>query len=554
MLVRTKIFAVVGLSVAAGVSCAALLASRISSVVASYQSLLSQEVSKEQKSLEMQVLFKKQVQAWKDILLRGRDPESMSKYLAEFTHLDGLVDSQAAELSSGIADPEIKSSIDEFRRAHAQLGQKYRAALDVFQKAKGMNTFEVDLMLKGQDRAPTDLIDKVVSALRKAREEHSARLASEIAHQVTLSLAGALVLFAVVLLLTIKLAAGTGRRLRQAGVLLQQIAEGEGNLQARLPEGSSDELGAIARGFNPFTAKIEKVVGVVAQTAEQIADAAERFSATSQEISANSSETSAQAAAVSAATEEINRNLQTVATSTEEMGASITEISKNAGEAAKVAGEALEATTRTNSTMAKLDESSAEIGHVIKVITSIAQQTNLLALNATIEAARAGEAGKGFAVVSNEVKELAKQTAKATEDITQRIASIQIESKGAVAAIHFVSEIIGRVNDISTTIATAVEQQSATTAEMSRNVSEAATGSREVTKNIGGVASAAENTAAGINEARKAAEELAQMSAQLRGLVAQFKTDAKDGAGPKTRTNPAISGASALDRLPVVVH
>src|SRR5262249_33003978 len=167
-------------------------------------------------------------------------------------------------------------------------------------------------------------------------------------------------------------------------------------------------------------------------------------------------------------------------------------IAKNATEAAKVASEALKAATLTNSTMTKLGDSSAEIGQVIKVITSIAQQTNLLALNATIEAARAGEAGKGFAVVANEVKELAKQTAKATEDISHRIAAIQVDAKGAVEAIKTISGIIGQVNDISATIATAVEEQSATTNEMSRSVSEAAKGSGEVAKNITGVAQAAQ--------------------------------------------------------------
>jgi methyl-accepting chemotaxis protein len=190
-----------------------------------------------------------------------------------------------------------------------------------------------------------------------------------------------------------------------------------------------------------------------------------------------------------------------------------------------VAGEALRSSVETNATITKLGESSAEIGQVIKVITSIAQQTNLLALNATIEAARAGEAGKGFAVVANEVKELAKQTAKATEDISQRIAAIQLNTKSAVDAIGQISEIIGRVNDISATIATAVEEQSATTSEMSRNVNEAAKGSGEVAKNITGVATAAQSTSSGATESHKAAQSLAQMSTELRELVGQFKVD-----------------------------
>ncbi len=173
---------------------------------------------------------------------------------------------------------------------------------------------------------------------------------------------------------------------------------------------------------------------------------------------------------MTAATEQVNRNLQTVATGAEEMSATIKEIAKNASEAARVASEAVKSAATTNATVSKLGDSSVEIGQVIKVITSIAQQTNLLALNATIEAARAGEAGKGFAVVANEVKELAKQTAKATEDISQKINAIQGDTKSAVDAIGNISGIINQINDISNTIATAVEEQSATTNEMSRNV------------------------------------------------------------------------------------
>jgi methyl-accepting chemotaxis protein len=292
-----------------------------------------------------------------------------------------------------------------------------------------------------------------------------------------------------------------------------------------LSTASSDELGDLARSMNTMRTSLREIIGSVSSSADRIATASEEFSATGQQITANSEETSAQASVVSAATEEVNRNLQTVATATEEMSASISEIAKNASEAAKVAGEALKAATQTNATVTKLGESSAKVGQVIKVITSIAQQTNLLALNATIEAARAGEAGKGFAVVANEVKELAKQTAKATEDISQRIAAIQTDTKGAVEAISIISRIIGQVNDISTTIATAVEQQSATTSEMSRNVAEAAKGSGEVSRNISGVAQAAQSTSSGATESQKAAAHLAQMSIELRGLVAHFKVD-----------------------------
>ena len=188
-----------------------------------------------------------------------------------------------------------------------------------------------------------------------------------------------------------------------------------------------------------------------------------------------------------------------------------------------MATSAVKVAEKTNATVAKLGESSAEIGNVIKVITCIAQQTNLLALNATIEAARAGEAGKGFAVVANEVKELAKQTAKATEDISRKIEAIQADTKGAVDAIAQIGKIINQINDIQNTIASAVEEQTATTSEISRNVAEAAKGSNEIAQNITGVAQAARSTTEGASNTKNSADDLSKMALDLQKLVSQFR-------------------------------
>ncbi|MGB8168670.1 MAG: PAS domain-containing methyl-accepting chemotaxis protein [Chthoniobacteraceae bacterium] len=261
----------------------------------------------------------------------------------------------------------------------------------------------------------------------------------------------------------------------------------------------------------------------VAANATTLSSASEELSATSQQMVSNAEETSAQAGVVSAAAEQVSKNVQTVATGTEEMTASIREIAKNAQDAAKVAASAVTVAATTNTTIAKLGDSSAEIGKVIKVITSIAQQTNLLALNATIEAARAGEAGKGFAVVANEVKELAKETAKATEDISQKIEAIQADTKSAVAAIAEISAVIARINDYQNTIASAVEEQTATTNEISRNVAEAAKGSTEIAENSTGVATAAKSTSSGANDTLQASAELARMAAELQEVVASSK-------------------------------
>jgi methyl-accepting chemotaxis protein len=301
---------------------------------------------------------------------------------------------------------------------------------------------------------------------------------------------------------------------------------------------SEDELGDLATAINKMSVSLKRMILAIAENARHVASASDQVSSNSQQITANSEETSAQANVVSQAAQQVSQNLQTVATGAEEMGASIKEIAKNATEAAKVATAAVKVAEATNATVSHLGDSSAEIGQVIKVITSIAQQTNLLALNATIEAARAGEAGKGFAVVANEVKELAKETAKATEDISRKIEAIQADTKAAVSAIATISEVILRINDISNTIATAVEEQNATTNEMARNVSEAAHGSGEITGNIAGVAQAAESTSRGASDTQKVAQDLVQMSTQLRGLVEQFKINASDSGTDATAYEP----------------
>jgi len=297
----------------------------------------------------------------------------------------------------------------------------------------------------------------------------------------------------------------------------------QGDLTKEITVTGEDAIGQMGEGLARFMNDLRESMKLIGQTAETLATSAEELTSVSTTMGANAEETSAQANVASAAASEVSKNVQTVATGAEEMSVSIKEISKNATDAAKVGQEAVSVTEATNETIAKLGQSSAEIGQVIKVITSIAQQTNLLALNATIEAARAGEAGKGFAVVANEVKELAKETAKATEDIGQKIEAIQGDTRGAVDAIGQISGIIDRINDIQNTIAGAVEEQTATTNEIGRNVTEAAKGTSEIAENVTSVATAAESTSSGAADSQVAAGELARMASELQKLVYQFQ-------------------------------
>jgi methyl-accepting chemotaxis protein len=309
--------------------------------------------------------------------------------------------------------------------------------------------------------------------------------------------------------------------LRRVSSVLDAVAEGD---LSRDPEvDQRDEVGHMARSLRRAIATLRATVTDLAAHSQSLNTAAGALASSSKDSTVSAETGAQQANAVADSAAAMSTNIQTVAAGAEEMGASIREISHSATQAAGVAARAVEVTASTTTVMAKLGESSTEIGNVIKVITSIAEQTNLLALNATIEAARAGEMGKGFAVVASEVKDLAQETARATEDIGQRVAAIQADTGGAVTAIGEISEIIGQISEFQTTIASAVEEQTVTTNEMSRNVTEAADAGGRVADTITEVAASMQLTTVGVTEANRAAGQLAEMSDDLRGIVNRFR-------------------------------
>jgi methyl-accepting chemotaxis protein len=431
---------------------------------------------------------------------------------------------------------------EDAKKRAAEALQMFRdmqeGAQKIYALAKTQKVEEAKTSLKAL-RATTDKLESALDELTKIKTE-VVKQTNENAEAVYVStrlFLAALVLIAAVLAMGLgyfiaRLIAGP---LGQAVTILEAVAAGD--LAQHLVVTSRDDVGRMAGALNRAVDSMRAAMVAIGQNAQTLAGASEELTSVSQQMSANTEETAAQANVVSAASEQVSRNIQTVTASAEEMTASIKEIAKNAGEAARVTAQAVQVTESTNTTITKLGESSAEIGEVIKVITSIAEQTNLLALNATIEAARAGEAGKGFAVVANEVKELAKQTAEATENISHKIGAIQSDAQNAVAAIGQISGIINQINDIAGTIASAVEEQSVTTAEMGRNVEEAAKGGAEIAQNIGGVAQAAQSTASGATETQASAQELSRMAIELQQLVGQFKVETTGMRTPQRATS-----------------
>lgn len=332
---------------------------------------------------------------------------------------------------------------------------------------------------------------------------------------------------------------------------IRGIAEGDADLTLRIPVSTNDELGELAKWFNVFIERVQGILQQVSQTSTSLGGASEQLSMTAANLAAGAEQTGQQSSRVSSAaqemstsvseiaktSEQMSQNVRSVATATEEMTTTINEIAKNAEQSATVADQASQLAAVSNERVGGLGQSADEIGKVIKVIQDIAEQTNLLALNATIEAARAGEAGKGFAVVASEVKDLAKQTASATDDIRERIEGIQGSTTEAVDSIREITSVITNVNDVARTIAAAVEEQSITTREIAENVTQAATAtdlvvagvngtvttSQSITQNMLGVNDGAKQTADAATETRSSGAEVSRLSQELGSLVSQFR-------------------------------
>ena len=352
---------------------------------------------------------------------------------------------------------------------------------------------------------------------RVGQSMKSASLAKSVS--IIATIAGVLVGGGLAFFLTVSIT----RPLRSGVTFANGLAQGD--LTQHLDIQRADEIGQLAKAMNDMGTSLRRTLQQIKSGILTLAGASQELSATSTQVSSNAEETSAQATAVAAAAEQVSTNVATVASAAEEMSASIREIAKQASDAAREASDAVGIAESTNGTVQKLGQSSAEISHVIKVITSIAEQTNLLALNATIEAARAGEAGKGFAVVANEVKELARQTAKATEEIGTKIGGIQSDTEQAVSAIRHVAQAISKISAIQTTIASAVEEQAATMNEISRNSSEASRGSKEIARNITSVTEAARDSTQAATKTADAAGDLSRLAAELKEETGQFRVD-----------------------------
>ncbi|MGN8244992.1 methyl-accepting chemotaxis protein [Cellulomonas soli] len=455
-------------------------------------------------------------------VLAFANPQDRADLVAELDERGAHLIEQAQEYAGQALTADMQGPfVDELTAFHDAIDDEWMTAILASESGQ-----DVDLhaLYESTLYAHADAALDILTAEGDARAAHATELndagTRQAANLQRLLVIALLVGLALGGFLAVRVVRSVVRTVAVVGESLEALAAGD--LTRPPAVDTQDELGRMAASLTRALEWLRQTMTSVGATAETVASAAEELSAGSTQVAAGSEETSAQAGVVAAAAEQVSRNVEAVSTGAEQMGASIREIAQNATEATRVAAQAVSYSQTTADTVNELGASAQEIGAVVKVITSIAEQTNLLALNATIEAARAGEAGKGFAVVAGEVKELAQESARAAEDIGARIAKNQAQTATAVAAIGEISQIIASINDYQLTIASAVEEQTATTNEMSRSVTEAASGAREIAENIVGVATAAGATSAVTTQMTVSTAELARLAVDVRGAVGQF--------------------------------
>lgn len=522
-----------------------------------FRTVLSTNVTLFQKSYDLKIWALQHRRSEKDFFLNVGNAERQKEYLGKYEDASSNLKKILAELKiafqqNGKSHPELSKLVDSTEGEYTGYYNGFRLVADSVAANPNLSAQDANhRMMPFKQRI------YVFEALVDTLLERNTQMLNATALQAQKSTSSSQIL--VTLLLVLAVIAS----IVSSFIIIKQVRFGidriirevdpvaNGDLSKRCTATGKDELGGLAQKLNVFFEKLQASVKEIGLSAKTVSSSSEELSAVSTQLAANAEEMNAQSHTVASATEQATANVNnisaaaeqmssgvsTVATAIEEMSSSLNEVSKNCQKESQIAASANDQAKSTRDLMERLGVSSKEIGKVIEVINDIADQTNLLALNATIEAASAGDAGKGFAVVANEVKELAKQTALATEQISGQIEAMQTDTRSAVKAIEEITKVIEEINSISHTIVSAVEEQSATVneiaksvggasqaaTEIAKNVGESAKGLSEVSKNIQGVNTASSDTASGVNNIKLSSRELAELSVTLRKIVEQFK-------------------------------
>jgi methyl-accepting chemotaxis protein len=500
--------------------------------------------------LVIETNFKKQVQEWKDTLLRGKKPEALDKHWTAFQQREGDVRSAAERMKASVTDAQAAQLIGQFFAAHKEMGEAYRRGLQAF-KDHGFDSAAGDAAVAGIDRAPTELLGKAKERFIMVADQE-AKQAAERARQtgwtVGLLLALSVVTGAVLFMIAVQrsisrplmsvvgslneLAGGNtatvvcGQDRRDE---IGQVASAIHILKEKMIEADRIKADQVAAGLRAAEQRKEDMLKIADNFEDAVGQIVEAVSMASKELEtsagalASTAERSQQLSmTVATSSKEASANVQSVAAATEELSSSVGEIGRQVQETARIASEAVGEAQATTEHVGGLSKAASRIGDVVELINSIAGQTNLLALNATIEAARAGEAGRGFAVVASEVKALAEQTSKATGEIGQQISDIQNATQQSVGAISHISATIQRLSEISATIAAAVKEQGGATEEISRNVQQAASGTQQVSSSVADVQRGASETGSASAQVLSSARALTSESHRLKSEMGRF--------------------------------
>jgi methyl-accepting chemotaxis protein len=522
MSISTKLVLLVLVPLCLGLAGSGYLTWRMLNQQDQFQHIIDHEVLQCSQARTMEVLFKKQVQAWKDILLRGRDPLMLAKYRAEFLAYSAEVDQLAAGLAEQIADAQAQAACSDFRGAHQLLLASYLDALKVFVAGSGQDPWTTDIAVKGIDRAPTDRIDSIVQRLGLLADEKIRQAATTAHHEQVMSMTALGCGGALVILCGWLIARRLAGAVRRTALVLRAVANGD--LTHGVARSRADEVGDIEEAAGAMIAYLKdsmQGIGQAAATLTSRAGSLQRISATMLRTAEVNKEMTSSAAAISV---QVVANQKNIEMSAEEMAASITEIARTAIEVAEIARQAATQAVSGSETVRNLGRSGMEVEEAVKLISSIAAQTNLLALNATIESARAGEAGRGFAVVASEVKSLSRQTAHATERITAMIVAIQKDVINTNAMMDGLRAITERIRELQASIASAIEEQSATTKEIGRNVEHMTGGMTAISQEVGKVGAFAQESSGTADALHEEAQVMVETAGSLQSLIVRFRT------------------------------